>query len=61
MAIIYPNTETEGIDSKDRLKKSINPVEKNKFGIKRMKKVSKGGVLLKVSTKEDYEKLKLEI
>lgn len=51
MTIIYPITEIEGIDSKDLMKKTVDPVE-IQVGIKRMKKVSKGAVLIKVSTKE---------
>lgn len=38
----------------------INPVDL-KVGIKLNKKVSKGGVLMEVTSKEDCERLKLEI
>lgn len=59
MAIIYPNEEIEGLD-RDLIKKTIDPVDL-KIGVKRLKKVSRGGVLIEVPTQDEYDKLELEV
>lgn len=49
-----------GGDSDDLIKKSIILVQ-SKVGIKRHKKVSEGGILMKVKIEEKFEKLENEV
>lgn len=60
MALIYPTEEVDSEVTKDLVKKNINPIELN-MGIKRVKKVNKGGLLMELDSQGDYEKLEMEL
>lgn len=60
VALVYPKSETDREITKDMVKKNINPVELH-AGIKRVKKISKGGVLMELDSQKDFEKLEIEI
>lgn len=59
VAIIYPKNANETDDNRDNIKKELNPANIN-VGIKRIKKVSKGGLLLEVCSKDEYNVLENE-
>lgn len=55
VALIYPNNETESEVTRDEVRKNINPVNVG-MGVKRVRKINKGGVLMELASNTDYEK-----
>lgn len=60
VALIYPNTESESEVTRDEVKKNINPFNLN-MGVKRVRKINKGGALMELANVTDYDKLEIEI
>lgn len=60
VALIYPKADVESEVTRDEVKKSINPIQLG-MGIKRVKKIAKGGVLMGLNNDTDYNKLALDI
>lgn len=56
VALIYPNIETESINTKT----DIDPTNLG-LGIKRVRKINKGGILLQVANQADFDKLEVEM
>lgn len=59
VALIYPNQEFESDVTKDIVMKSTNLVDL-KIGVKRVKQINKGGVLIEVISMKD-QKLELKV
>lgn len=59
-ALIYPNIETESINTKTDVKNKIDPTNLG-LGIKRVRNINKGGILLEVANQADFDKLQVEI
>lgn len=60
VALIYPNVESESENTKLEVKLNINAINLG-LGIKHVRKINKGGILMEVSNEADYEKLQLEL
>lgn len=60
VALIYPKTDTESENTRDDVKRNVKPVNLG-MEIKKVKKISKGGVLMELSSNSDYDKLAVEI
>lgn len=60
MAVIYSTEDREGEDNNDLIKKFMNPAHL-KVGIKRPKKISKGGILMEVNPKKEFKKLENQV
>lgn len=51
VALIYPNADVESEIRRETVKQSIDPVNLG-VGVKRVKKISKGGVLMEVGSQQ---------
>lgn len=60
IALIYPNNESESENTREEVKRNINLVNLG-MGIKRVKKINKGGILMELDNNVDYDKLEVEI
>lgn len=56
----YPNIETDSETTKESVKKNVNPVNLH-MGVKKVKKINKGGILMELGNERDFEKLEVEI
>lgn len=60
VALIYPKVEVESEITRYDVKRNVNPINLC-MGVKRVKKISKGGVLMELTNDTDYNKLTMEI
>lgn len=60
VALISPNNESESENTRYDVKRIINPVNLG-MGVKRVKKINKGGILLELDSNVVYDKLEVEI
>lgn len=63
VTLIYLNTESESEATRDEVKRHIDPVNLVNLGmgIRRVRKIKKGGVLMELENKMDYDKLEIEL
>lgn len=60
VALIYPNTEGEIELTREAIKNNINPVNLG-LGIRKVRKINKGGVIMELEHKTDFDKLEIEL